>query len=55
MSEKRSYILYDSRAADGLGTDDASVLVACEDNDEALSYRGEFGAMIHIVRKVKIL
>ena len=45
MAEKRAYILYDSRAADGMGTDDASVLVACESNEEALSYRGEYGGM----------
>lgn len=44
MSE-RQYILYDSRAADGSGTEDASVLVVCDDEKEALDYRGDFGAM----------
>lgn len=42
---KRVYILYDDRAADGLGTSDASVLVVCEDEQEAREYCGEFGAM----------
>jgi hypothetical protein len=41
----KQYILYDSRAAGGLGTDDASVLVACESEAEAKSYKGEFGGM----------
>lgn len=43
--QKRTYILYDSRASDGMGTDDASVLMVCESNQEAKSYRGEFGGM----------
>jgi hypothetical protein len=41
----RTFILYDGRAADGSGTEDASVLVVCEDNEEALEYRGDFGDM----------
>jgi len=41
----RTYILYDDRAADGAGTENASVLVACESNREAKSYRGDFGGM----------
>jgi hypothetical protein len=41
----RVFILYDDRAADGEGTEDAAVLVTCESNTEALGYRGEFGAM----------
>jgi hypothetical protein len=45
MAAKRTYILYDDRAADGHGTEDASVLVACQSNREARSYRGDFGAM----------
>lgn len=43
--EERVYILYDSRAADGLGTDEASVLVVCESEEEAESYKGDFGGM----------
>ena len=38
------YILYDSRAARG-DTSEASVLVTCEDDEEAKSYKGAFGAM----------
>jgi hypothetical protein len=45
MKEKRIYILYDSRAADGLGTDEASVLVVCETERQARSQCGEFGGM----------
>ena len=41
----RQYILYDDRAAHGDGTEDASVLVVCDDNEEALDYRGDFGGM----------
>lgn len=41
----RKYILYDDRAAHGSGTEDASILVFCEDNEEALDYRGDFGGM----------
>lgn len=43
--KRRVYILFDSRAADGMGTDDSSVLVVCDSDDEAKSYRGDFGAM----------
>ena len=42
--EKRIYILYDDRAADG-NVNDASVLVVCESEQEAKSYEGEFGGM----------
>lgn len=45
MNQQRAYILYDARAADGLGTDNAAVLVACESEEEAESYKGEFGGM----------
>lgn len=44
MSEERTYILYDSRACAG-DTEDASVLVACESDEEAHSYEGDYGAM----------
>lgn len=45
-TEQRQYILYDDRAAaPGMGTENASVLVACDDNEEALSYRGDYGGM----------
>jgi hypothetical protein len=39
----KTYILFDGRACDGLGTSDASVLVVCESNKEARSYRKDFG------------
>jgi hypothetical protein len=42
---KRIWILYDSRACGGVGTGDASVLVACDSNKEAKSYKGKFGGM----------
>ena len=38
-------MLFDDRAADGQGTENASVLVACEDEADALSFRGDFGGM----------
>lgn len=44
MSE-RTYILYDSRAGDG-NTEDATILVVCEDEEEANSYKGDFGGMV---------
>ena len=44
QQQTRTYILYDARAI-AEGTDNASVLVACESNREAKSYRGMFGAM----------
>lgn len=43
--KKREYILYDARACGGAGTDDATVLVACNSNKEAESYKGDYGAM----------
>jgi hypothetical protein len=52
MSE-RVFILYDGRAADGSGANDASVLVVCEDNEEALEYRGDFGDMACYSYRVK--
>lgn len=45
MKNTRLFILYDDRAADGLGAAEASVLVACGSNREAKSYRGDFGGM----------
>ena len=45
MSEQRVWILYDGRAAHGMGTDNASVLVCCSSNREAQSYKGDFGGM----------
>lgn len=42
---KRLWILYDSRACGGVGTDNAVVLVACDSNKEAQSYKGEYGSM----------
>ena len=45
VGEKRVWILYDDRAADGMGTDDASVLVCCSSPAEAQSYKGDFGGM----------
>jgi hypothetical protein len=44
MSE-RLYILYDSRACADQGTEDASVLEACEDDADAKSACGLYGAM----------
>lgn len=43
--QERQYILFDSRAADGMGTEEASVLVACESDEEACDYKGDFGGM----------
>lgn len=42
--ERRKYILYDSRAWGG-DTSEASVLVVCEDDAEAQTYKGEYGGM----------
>lgn len=44
-AERRTYLLFDSRACGAQGTEDASVLVACESNREAKSYKGDYGAM----------
>ncbi len=41
---KKMYILYDGRACAG-DSDEASVLVACDSNEEAKSYKGEYGQM----------
>jgi hypothetical protein len=41
----RAWILYDERACNAQGTDEATVLVACDSETEAVSYKGEFGAM----------
>jgi len=41
----RRYILYDARAWNGEGTDAALVLVSCDNNKEAKSYKGEYGGM----------
>lgn len=41
----RVYVLYDDRAANGLGTDNASVLEVCESNAEACRAKGNYGAM----------
>ena len=43
--ERRLYVLYDDRACGAQGTEDATVLVSCESEEEALSYRGDFGPM----------
>jgi hypothetical protein len=44
--EKREFILYDGRAAHpGADTSEASILVLCEDDEEACSYRGDYGDM----------
>ncbi len=40
----RQYILYDSRACGG-DTEDASILVVCDSNREAKTYKGSYGAM----------
>ncbi len=40
----RSYILYDGRATPE-ESGDATILVACSSNQEALGYRGDFGGM----------
>lgn len=45
MPSKRAYILYDSRTCGAVGTDDATVLVFCDSNKEAKSYKGEYGIM----------
>ena len=45
MGDKRSYILYDSRACGVQGTEDACVLVSCESDEEAQSHKGDFGSM----------
>lgn len=41
----RTYILYDSRACVAQGTGDASVFVACDSDEEARSYCGDYGVM----------
>lgn len=43
--EKRQYILYDGRASFG-DTFDASVFVACDSDEEACSYKGDYGQMV---------
>ena len=43
--DRRIYILYDGRACNNVGTEDASVLVTCESNNEAKGYKGDFGMM----------
>jgi|CXWL01.1.fsa_nt_gi hypothetical protein len=46
MDNRRTYILYDSRAAvEGMDTDDASILVCCESDEEARTYAGHYGGM----------
>ena len=45
MGQNRKYILYDSRACGAVGTDDAAVIVFCDSNKEAKSYKGQYGAM----------
>lgn len=44
MPERR-YLLYDGRACGQQDTDFATVLVACESDKEARSYKGEYGDM----------
>lgn len=41
--QDRTYILYDSRACDGTGTSNASVLVVCDSNEEAKDDAKDFG------------
>jgi hypothetical protein len=41
---KRQFILYDGRAIHG-STDDASVLVSCDSDEEAKNWKGGFGEM----------
>ena len=41
----REWILYDARACNGAGTDDAQILVCCDDEAEARTYCGDFGQM----------
>ena len=43
--ERQTFILYDGRACDCAGTGSAQVLVACDSDEEARGYRGDFGAM----------
>lgn len=43
--EERRYILYDDRAAHGIGTEDASILEVCKSNEEACKSKGEYGGM----------
>lgn len=46
MDNSRTFILYDSRAAvEGMDTDEASVLVCCESDEEARDYAGDYGGM----------
>lgn len=41
--QMRTYILYDSRACDGTGTSNASVLIVCDDEEEAKEDSEDFG------------
>jgi len=41
----KMWILYDGRACGNAGTDDASVLVACDSAKEADVYKGDYGSM----------
>lgn len=43
--EARQYILYDGRACGGQGTDNASVLEACDSDEEAQEAKGDYGQM----------
>ena len=45
MSNSRVYILYDSRAAGGVGTEEASEITFCNNEEEAKSCRGQFRGM----------
>lgn len=39
----RLWILYDGRACASAGTDDASVLVACDSEEEAEGFKADYG------------
>lgn len=45
MNEPRRFILYDSRAADGVSTDDATIFMVCNSDAEAKKARGVYGGM----------
>jgi len=45
MSDERVYLLYDDRAARGVGTEDAIVFDCCTSDTEACEAKGEYGGM----------
>lgn len=42
---ERKYILYDDRAAHGMGTEDASILEVCDSDEEACEAKDDYGGM----------